>query len=302
MQAIIIAGSLPDGLQHGNDVNLDRTTLDRLTDGVLDAVAREDVVPSEALLFLLRRYSSGERPEVADTLGIAFARELDRQARRVSEDDPEGWLTLFSEGAARSDDSRLARAAATLVPLVRRRWSGPEVDVLMRSVEACLMAGNVPEATELTAEAIDAIEQAVARAYRPGAGVSHHATGTPFVRGGLRDQVSSASALLAAYAISRRLPYAMLADELMQFTLRTSMHEVEQGAAFAARCQAAQVCCRLAALHRDDEYRRVAVLAAGADYGREAARILSRLAQSMPEPGAAAAPFGLALAEWLDLQ
>ena len=86
----------------------------------------------------------------------------------------------------------------------------------MRAVEACLLSVNVPEARELAAEAIDALERVVAGAYRPGEGMSHQIGASPFVRGGLTDQVRSASTLLTAYMLTARLPYAMLADELMQ--------------------------------------------------------------------------------------
>ena len=44
----------------------------------------------------------------------------------------------------------------------------------------------------------------------------------PFVRGGLTDHVRSASTLLTAYMLTARLPYAMLADELMQSVVRRS--------------------------------------------------------------------------------
>ena len=59
---------------------------------------------------------------------------------------------------------------------------------------------------------------------------------------------------------------------------------------------------RLAALHRDEEYRRTAVLAVGEDYAADAARTLAALAPSVRKRGVEAAAFGLALAEWLNLQ
>jgi hypothetical protein len=62
------------------------------------------------------------------------------------------------------------------------------------------------------------------------------------------------------------------------------------------------VCCRLATLHHDEEYRRAAVLPVDGDYGAAAARTLTALASSLRERDADTALFGLALAEWLNLQ
>jgi hypothetical protein len=167
---------------------------------------------------LLRRYSIEAR-ELTEPLGSALARELDRQADGGCPDDPEGWMAVFSEAAAISEDPRLPRAAARLLDGARTRWSSREpaaVDEVMRSAEACLLCVNLPEARELAAEAVDALERVVAGAYRPGQGVSHETGRATFVRGSLSDHVSTASALLTAYSLTARLPYAMLADELMQ--------------------------------------------------------------------------------------
>jgi uncharacterized protein YyaL (SSP411 family) len=293
------------------DVQLDETTLDWLIERIVDALAREERVAAAALHLLLRRFSTTGREEMAEPLGAALAREVHRQAGHGCDDDREGWVALFSEAAAISDDPRLPRAAADLVKGLRPRWSGPVKDVeeveavgdVMRSVEACLLAVNLPEARELAAEAIDALERVVAGAYRPGQGVAHGTTKTMFVRGGLSDHVRSASTLLTAYVLTARLPYAMLADELMQSVLRLPPSEPEgREASFAVNCELARVFCRLAALHGDEEYRRTAVLAVGENYAEEAAQTLAALASSVRERGVEAAPFGLALAEWLNLR
>jgi hypothetical protein len=276
-------------------------TLDALTDGVVAAIDRGERVGPAAMLLLLRRYSSGRRPDVAEMLGIGFARELNRQAGGGFDEDSTGWLAVFGEAAAASDDPRLARAAARLVPHVRGRWAAPGIDDRMQSIESCLLAASVPEVRAVTAEAVDSIERSIATAYRPGAGVSHDVStvpGTPFARGGLADQVCTASTLVTAYAMSGRLPYAMLADELMQSVLR---QPVADSSPFVVRCDAARVQCRLAALHREPEYRRTAVLPIGTDYAKEAEAALSELAHSVQPRCPEAAPFGLALAEWLGL-
>ena len=60
---------------------------------------------------------------------------------------------------------------------------------------------------------------------------------------------------------------------------------------------------RRAALHHDDDYRHVAVVAADANYKADAERILSAHASSFEGRGLAdAAAYGLALAEYHNLQ
>ena len=109
--------------------------------------------------------------------------------------------------------------------------------------------------------------------------------------------------MLTAYILTARLPYAMLADELMQSVVHTPPDEPGGGdIPFAVSCELARVFCRLAALHGDEEYRRAAVLPVDEDYAANAARTLTALSSSVRERGAGAAPFGLALAEWLNLQ
>src|SRR5439155_5910063 len=104
---------------------------------------------------------------------------------------------------------------------LRSGWgAGRHVEDAMRTVEACLLSVNLPEAREAAADAIDELERVVSKAYRPGEGMAHEVGVPVFVRGGLGDQVRSASALLTAYLLTGRLPYSMLADELMQGVLR----------------------------------------------------------------------------------
>jgi hypothetical protein len=287
---------------------LDATTLDRLTDRVVDAIAvalaHDETVPVAALQLLLRRYSVDGRADVAEPLGRTLARELDRDTPPGCGEDAEEWMVLFSEAAAVSDDPRLPSAAASLVPLVRVRWSvdSPSgTDVAMHAVDACLRSSNVPDVRERVAEAIDALERIVAGSYRPGRGVAHEIGAALFVPGELSDHVRSASALLTAYMLTGRLPYAMLADELVQTVLKT--RETPSGAAYAAiQCELVRVICRLAALHRDDEYQRTAVLPADTDYAADARRMLAALEPASAGPGFDSARFGLALAEYLTVR
>ena len=281
---------------------LDRPTLDRLTDQILDALAGGERVGAVALQLLLRRVSANDRDDLAEPLGAAMAIELEGAGGHGAAADSDEWLVLFSEASAISDDPRLARAAADLLPDVRGGWSSQAVDVAMRSIDASLLAVHVASDRSLAASAIDALERVIAGAYRPGSGVAHEVGATTFVRGGLGDHVRSASALLTGYMLAGRLPYAMLADELMQSVLRTWSHHGDDQTGFALECDAARLLSRLAALHRDEEYQRTAVLPVGADYTESAAARLAALAPEARQLGVAAAPFGLALAEWLDLQ
>jgi hypothetical protein len=98
----------------------------------------------------------------------------------------------------------------------------------------------------------------------------------------------------------------MLAEELMQFAARTlrdaaapGFFDGETGSKpFALNCDAASVLFRLAALHGSDEYLGAAVVAAGADYGRDAANILYELAPQAPRLGLEGAVFALAASDW----
>jgi hypothetical protein len=116
------------------------------------------------------------------------------------------------------------------------------------------------------------------------------------VRASAEDHLRGASALLTAYEITGRLPYPMLAEELVAIGGRN----VHADAGVSIHCDAARVLCRLAALHDDPDYRRAAVIAPGAEYREDAARILA--VQSPRARGGSpsdAAAYGIALAELL---
>jgi uncharacterized protein YyaL (SSP411 family) len=140
--------------------------------------------------------------------------------------------------------------------------------------------------------AIDQLEHVIGGAYQPGAGV----------RGGLINQVRAASALLTAFEITGRLPYSMLAEELMQTARRTPPDDADPET-IVVYCEAARVLCRLAALHEDPAYRGVAVIAGDADYRGDAARILAtQSARAHAASTAHAAAYGLALRELIPLR
>jgi uncharacterized protein YyaL (SSP411 family) len=307
--------------------------IDRLTELALQAAAEEDEpLGPTPLTLLLRRYSATGREDIGAALGRGLARALEELAL-IDQGDPAGWAALFVEASEISDDERLPGAIAALASRLRREWpSRGSVAAAMRSVDACLMAAQganaPPEARDLIAAAVDEMERVVAGAYQPGEALAHR-IGSGDADGELRDHVDAASALLTAHAVTGRLPYSMLAEELIQFAWRTwwdssrgtwksqaasresqaasqesrvasqesqvASRETEE---FVTGCAAARVLCRLAWLHRDDEYRRAAVIAGQCDYEHDAERTLTSLSSSYRELGIGAAIYAIALGEW----
>ena len=109
-------------------------------------------------------------------------------------------------------------------------------------------------------------------------------------------QIEMALALLVAFDLTGRLPYAMLAEELLQLLRRDAMdaHGMFRADARANAC-AAQVCCRLAALHRDADYLARAVVAPEARYDELGRTSLHGLGSTPPARDNMAAEYGLAL-------
>jgi uncharacterized protein YyaL (SSP411 family) len=297
---------------------LDEPTLEWLTTCVLDAITEGEAVESAALLFLLRRYVATDRRDLGDALGSALATALSRPANRTVEDRA-GWLTLFAETSALSNDERIVAAAADLVSDLRSEWSRTnQVDEVSYAVDVCLTAEGDYMTPELVSAAIDELERVVSAAYRPGEGVAHAVDKPNGERGRLSDQVRAASALLSAFARSGRLPYSMLAEELMRFARRALWDDeaggfferdattsVSTGAAdrtkpFILNCEAARVLCRLDALHRDPEYQKVAVVVDASNYARDAQHTLMSQAADLRRRGSGAAMYGIALSEWLN--
>jgi hypothetical protein len=235
--------------------------------------------------FLLRRYATRESYRGAGRLGLALAESLSIAAGAVSTPDRAAWLIAFADASSVSSDDRLPSAIGALAAALMDEWCG-DADLLTRavSIDACLRA--VPHDAALAPRAVDELEHLVGSAYRPG---------TPI--GGAVEHVSVASALLTAFHLSARLPYAMLAEELMQ-TLKRRAWDDAAGrfvAPFDVNCEAARVLVRLSALHCRSDYRAAAVLT-DADYGRDADLLLAALAPDSPA-GLGAAAYGVALLE-----
>jgi hypothetical protein len=251
-------------------------------DGLLER--RPDAV---ALTFLLRHFAATDRDEVRELLGQALTAALERYAIEPSVAGRADWLSMFRDAAALSDDERLPAAAGWLVASLRRDWrSTISVADATDAIEACLHAADLdPDgAGAVITAAVDELERIVGHSYGPGEGIGDYA-----------DHVRAAAALMTAYEVTGRLPYAMLAEELMQASKRTPL--CDRG--FSIACEAARVFCRLAGLHDDPDYRAAAILAPNADYRADASRILEALAPRARADGAAI--YGLALLELLSL-
>jgi len=296
---------------------LDARALDRIA-GELLAPSAEPLEPA-ALAFLLQRFRAGARPAVGDRLR-QWVDHLSGDVLWERPEDNAALLVFLVDAAAALDDARLAaRVAPVAAELGATLAAGraPYVDM------ACAVAGALVRAADalgdagLLATAIGALEEAMGAAYRPGHGLAHVLAEPERTTGLLSDHVRAAFALLAAHAVTGRLPYAMLADELMQGARRRLWDEAGgffdrraddpdaigllalRVKPFVLNCDAARVLCGLAALHRAPAYRDAAVLAEGFDPGADAARTLGAQAAVYHEYGPLAAHYGLALADWL---
>jgi hypothetical protein len=282
--------------------------LDRLTDDVLQLARQAPALDSVALTFLLRQYRATDRADLRATLETALGAALERPLLAGTTPERAGHLTALVEALPVADDGRVRAAVVALVDSLRAEWGAARsVDESAVSLDACLIASGALDDGDLVPGAIDEMERVIAGAYRPGEGLAHElAAGSP--RGFLADHVGCASALLAACVVTARVPYAMLAEELMQFARRTLWDE-SAGAFVAAagardhpfplNCAAVGVFCRLASLHGADDYRAAAVVVPGVDYRRDAARILESQSVQLDHEGLARAHYGLALADWL---
>jgi hypothetical protein len=253
--------------------------VDEVSRAVLDALERGDVPTPDALRLLLRGYAATGREDFRDALEAGLANALDIAADSSSETAPP-WLILFGEAAEASDDERVRAAAADLAAKARMIWgASTSLALAARSVDACLRARLQLQG------AVDELERLIAASYEPGHGVGTSVEG----------EVATAGALLTAFLVTGRLPYAMLAEELVQHTRRAYLGR--ENLSFDASCDAAGVLSRMAALHNDDDYRAAAVISPAANYQDEAAAILERLAAGAPGRGLAGAAYALAAGE-----
>jgi hypothetical protein len=282
---------------------VDKTAVDALLEQALESLAREEWIGPDVLVLLLRRYARTGDPALSEAIGVALGRALDDVAGLDSSEIAE-WTMVFVEAAALSDDARLREAVVTLTGRARSAW--PREDSLnetMREVGACLCTLRLVDQAEVGSAAVDELERVIGVSYRPGAGL-HRAEARD---ADLADFARTAATLLTAYAVTTRLPYAMLADDLMQFAKRRWWDEKNGGYAtadgaddrrwFSANAEAARVLWRLGCLHADPAYRAAAVMADGCDHAADARRVKDRLTPLAERHGLDAAVFGLLVSE-----
>ncbi len=238
-------------------------------------------------------------PAADEALAWITGTVLDGTAR--GESSPPALLFLLRRYIALGDPSLRAAVETGLAsglevapserdPRERCRWLGLFADALSVSEDDNLAA----TVNTLLAGTIDDLERLIRTDYEPGDGLAD----AP-----LSDQLRTAVALLTAFELTGRLPYSMLAEELLQIARRTAWDD-EQGmfrVGVAGNSFAVQVMCRLAALHHDPSYTERAVVATSPSYETDAARILDRLAATYRDAPGAAADYGLALLEWFAL-
>ncbi len=184
----------------------------------------------------------------------------------------------------------LSLAGSVSDPCSRMQW-------LRLLAEAATLSDDEQLRSTVTrelADGVDALESLVRRSYEPGDGLL-----------GLdgASHLHCASALLAAFDLSGRLPYAMLAEELL-WHARRHWFQQESGTFdtdFGANCVALRALCRIAALHADPDYLAAAVIAPGNDAEGDARALATTLEAHSGEHPDDAGRFGAALLDWFAL-
>src|SRR5262245_13615591 len=241
------------------------------------ATITENLLRGDALLgpagltFLMRRYAAGGGEELRPAVERGLTQTLDRVA--AGQCGP-AWIHVLCEAAAITDDERVVDAVADASRALCNAWPlrGTLLDA-MRSVDASLAASSVV-GRDLVTASIDELERIVCLVYRPGERLPRSLRDPDSDDGGLEEHVAGATALLTAYDVTARLPYSMLAEELIQPVRGTGGL---QGPHYA------RVLGRLARLHDDDEYVRAAVVVRSSDYRAQAHAILDGLASRIVE-------------------
>jgi hypothetical protein len=257
-----------------------------ITESLLEEDARGEPLGPAGLTFLMRRYAAAGGDHVRAALERGLTQALERVA---SGDSPPAWIHVLCEAAAITDNERIVDAVADASQGLRRKW--PCRDLLLdatRSVDACLASAILLADRGVIGQTIDELERIVSLVYRPGERLPLSLRTPDDSDGGIEEHVATASMLLAAYDLTARLPYSMLAEELVQ-PLR---FDNETGGV-PVRCSLARVLGGLARLHDDDEYVRAAVVARASDYRAEARTILESVARRVETNREDAALFGL---------
>jgi len=247
-----------------------------IIENLLAGDARGEHLGPAGLTFLMRRYAAAGGEELRPALERGLTQTLDRVA--AGECGP-AWIHVLCEAAAITDDERVVEAVADASRALSGAWPcrGTLLEA-MRSVDACLAAVSVVGGDLLNAS-IDELERIVGLVYRPGERLPRFLRNPDSDDGGVEEHVAAATALLTAHDVTARLPYSMLAEELIQPVRATGGPE---GPPYA------RVLGRLARLHDDDEYVRAAVVVRSSDYRAQAHAILEGLASTVEDLEAAA--------------
>jgi uncharacterized protein YyaL (SSP411 family) len=265
--------------------------LQRIEPPALAALDRpaNDVIDPVVLRFLLRAYVRGVLSDDAAKLEEALGTATDRCDRAASMLERVDWLHLLVDAAAVSDDERVPRACARLAAQLDAEQQSLGIDTAAAAIEARLRAAAALGDAPLLSAAVDDLERLVARAYRPGEPLPS-----------LSDHARLSSALLTGFDITGRIPYAMLAEELVHAARRTWWNTGESlfGGPLETNCGLGGVLQRLAAIHDDADYRARAVVAADADYAADAARLFDEIGRRVSlDDAIECAHLGLALLE-----
>jgi hypothetical protein len=264
---------------------------------LLRADARGEPLGPAGVTFLVRRYAATGANELRGALERGLTGALEGLA--TGQLPGAAWMHALCEAAAVTDDDRILDAVAVAAHALRDGWPGRgAIADAMRSVDACLTAAVVLSDTNLIGAAVDELEGVMCTAYHPGEMLPRSLRRADAADGGLDEHVAAAAALLTAYDVTARLPYSMLAEELIQVMRRTGGSDSScgpEGPHHAVRCALARTLCRLARLHDDEEYRRAAVIARACDYRADARAVLDTAPHV--DPIEDVAMFGVAMDE-----
>lgn len=236
-----------------------------------------------------------------DRAAVDWARDL-LVERGATDGDPEAVLFLLREHVASGDERVRHIVEQGLTTALFAVEGDADVCVQLRRIRMLAEAGVVSDderladaARQALPAAVDALEQYVRRTYEPGEGLVE----LPCDR-----QLRWAGALLDAFDLSGRLPYAMLADELLHYARRRWWRDAEGrfDSTFDANCRALGALCRLAALHGDAEYRAATTVPPNSACASDARLLAAQLAAIAREHPAYAATFGCAMLDWFALE
>ena len=213
----------------------------------------------------------------ADVLGLLVHAAAQFGAPRYAE-AARGVARFVASNLTRADGAYKASAALGPSPIID---STLLTDANAAMVSSMVQAGAVLEEPAFAEAAVAALERTVLVSYKPGDGVGHVAE-DPSVRGLLTDHVRLAEALFDAHEASARVPYEMLAEELLHHCCRV-MWDLPGGGffdradpddplkPFELNCRAARVLARAAAESGDADLRGPCSGDAGGAPGRAAA-------------------------------